>query len=165
MPPRPEYPTFARLLRAALERDEGRTGTWLAERLGFTQQHASDIITGKHRPPRGKIEAMAELLGLEGDQRQTFLDEAYLTHVPDFIRARLTRLEDRLRSAISAGESFAAEVGALSADVTRLQRAAADLAALKSAVAGIAARHPAVAQELRELLAEPPLDEPVTEGP
>lgn len=161
MPSRPDYPAFARLLRAALDRNE-RTGTWLAERLGFTQQHASDIVTGKHRPPRGKIESMAELLGLEGDARQAFLDEAYLTHVPDFIRARLTRLEERLQAAIAAGESLSLEVITLEADVTRLQRAAAELVALRSALRGAASRSPALAKELRELLGGLPPDEPAS---
>lgn len=159
MPPRPEFPAFARLLRAALDRNE-RTGTWLAERLRITQQHASDIITGKHRPPRAKIEAMAELLGLEGHARAEFLDEAYLTHAPDFIRARLARLEERLANAVKLGDAAGEEMRELAGDVSRLQRVAADLAALRSGVEGVAARNPALAEELRALLAEPRRDEP-----
>jgi transcriptional regulator with XRE-family HTH domain len=155
MATRTEYPAFSRLLRAALEDAKPpRTQTWLAERLGITQQHASDIVNGKHRPPRDKIEAMAELLGLDGDKRQEFLVEAYVTHVPDFIRARLRRLEDQLGEALRASDAASRELADLVVQVTRLQRAAADLTALKSAVASALLKPPERAiPELRALLA------------
>lgn len=162
MPSRPEYPAFSRLLIAALTRAD-RTQTWLGERLGITQQHASDIANGKHRPPRDKIEAMAELLGLENADRQAFLNEAYLTHVPDFIRARIQRIEDQLDARVRESDAAMAELGALSAEVSRLQRAAADLSALRAAVEGLAQRHPDLGPELRALLAAPPLGERATE--
>ncbi|HYE07703.1 MAG TPA: helix-turn-helix transcriptional regulator [Planctomycetota bacterium] len=144
---RPDYPAFSRLLIAALAKGE-RTHTWLAERLGFTQQHVSDIVNGKHRPPRRKIEAMAEVLGLEGQARQAFLDEAYLTHVPDFIRARLSRLEDQLRDARAAGDRQAKETADLTLEVNRQLALSQEL---QAAWQELARRHPELAAELKAI--------------
>ena len=161
MPSRPDYPAFSRLIRAALG---DRTQTWLAERLGITQQHASDIVNGKHRPPRRMIEAMAEHLALEGAKREAFVEEAYLTHVPEFIRARLARLEQQLVDSQKQGAKNADELATLIVEVSQLQRQAADLVALRAAVASLVKRHPELLPELRALVAAPVLGLPDDAG-
>jgi hypothetical protein len=56
------------------------------------------------RPPIGRIEQMADALRLVGDEREAFLDAAYLEHTPERIRqallvarAELARVEKRRR--------------------------------------------------------------------
>jgi transcriptional regulator with XRE-family HTH domain len=49
-------------------REQGRSVTWLARRLGVSRQYASDVLHGHYAIRRELAERIAGLLGVEADE-------------------------------------------------------------------------------------------------
>lgn len=73
----------------------------LAKSIGISQASVSDYVIGDLRPPLQNLSALADCLSLIGQERVSFIEEAYLAHAPDRVRSlvadlrrRISRLED-----------------------------------------------------------------------
>lgn len=62
-------------------KERGMTLRGLADKLGIAPAYLSDIEKGRRYAPDGKLDEMASLLGLVGDEKDLFLDLAALTRV------------------------------------------------------------------------------------
>jgi hypothetical protein len=52
------------------------------------------LLTGAKPVPAKRIDAWADALGLEGETRDRFVEEAWLTHCPDFIVKRYRAMKE-----------------------------------------------------------------------
>ncbi|HYE06696.1 MAG TPA: hypothetical protein VEL07_14360, partial [Planctomycetota bacterium] len=62
--------------------------------VGTSQATVCQVVLGRTRPKLSKIGKWADALGLEGEARASFLEEAALTHAPP----EVVELVERLRS-------------------------------------------------------------------
>ena len=61
--------------------------------LGETSHgHVSNILTGRRRPPLDKVAMWAELLGIDGEEREEFVRQAELMHTPAGVLAEYLRM-------------------------------------------------------------------------
>jgi transcriptional regulator with XRE-family HTH domain len=88
--------TFGRLLAAYRVR-AGLTQDDLARRTGFKQSAISDFEVGAVRPPLAKLADFCDALDIHTDERLRFIEEAYLAHAPDRVRAMVVDLRARVR--------------------------------------------------------------------
>lgn len=65
----------------------------LALRAGMDPSFLNRVRHGERPLPVDRIDHLAAALGLEGRERETFIEQAHLSMVPDYIR----RLVDELR--------------------------------------------------------------------
>ena len=94
---------FRELLRA-LVRERLGSQELLAQKLAVTQKTISLTMLGKIPPPiDDRLDAWADALGLNGEDRDTFRRAAFLAHTPEVIREeiqqdriRIAELEDRV---------------------------------------------------------------------
>lgn len=75
---------------------QGFTEADLGRLIGKGQTAISDYRTGAVRPPLSLISEMANALELRGEIRQEFIEEAYLAHAPDRVRALVADLRRRI---------------------------------------------------------------------
>ena len=68
----------------------------MAKLLSTTQGTVSDYETGKLLPPTSRCSDIADLLDLTGDERRTFIEEAFLAHAPDRIRGLVADLRSEI---------------------------------------------------------------------
>ena len=73
-----------------------------AQRVGYAHSNISAIMAGRRPPPLDRIERWADALGLDGQERQEFLEEAYLAHAPQQVR----HIVDRMRVEIDSLEAM-----------------------------------------------------------
>jgi transcriptional regulator with XRE-family HTH domain len=64
-----------------------------ASRISLDPSYLSKVLKGEKPLPEDRIVPMADALGLKGDKRTRFLDEAHLTISPSYIRKRLNELQ------------------------------------------------------------------------
>lgn len=57
----------------------------------------SNVILGKNYPPFPRVERWADALGLDGNERQEFLDLAACAHLPDEVRPQFERMAKQHR--------------------------------------------------------------------
>jgi transcriptional regulator with XRE-family HTH domain len=91
--------TFGALVTAHLERC-ALSQRAFAELVGMRQGQVNDLVRGRFPMPVRRIEAWADALGLAGDDRDRFREEALLTRAPTEIRD----LVERLRAKVTAAE-------------------------------------------------------------
>jgi transcriptional regulator with XRE-family HTH domain len=77
-------------LRCRRDQDE------LARCLGVSQATISNYEKGASLPPLDKISDLCGLLEIHGEERRSFVEEAYLAHAPDRIRALIADLRARV---------------------------------------------------------------------
>ncbi len=65
----------------------------IAAKVLLDQSYLTKILKGQKPLPGDRIEAFADALGLTGQARKRFLDEAHLAVAPDFLRQRLSDLQ------------------------------------------------------------------------
>jgi transcriptional regulator with XRE-family HTH domain len=68
----------------------------LAKNIGVSQASVSDYLIGDLRPPLQHISTIADCLSLIGQERVSFIEEAYLTHAPDRVRSLVADLRRRI---------------------------------------------------------------------
>ncbi len=83
---------FGSALKAAIQAKGLSVNAWAEEVLGGTHGQVFNVIAGRRTPPLDEVERWATKLGLEGKDRQTFLDLAALTHLPVDVEARFLRI-------------------------------------------------------------------------
>lgn len=59
-----------------------------AKAIGSSSGFMTDVIKGRRTPPLDRLDAWADVLGLDGQERTLFLDLAALAHLPDEVRPR-----------------------------------------------------------------------------
>ncbi len=98
-------PGFGELLGKLLKERKLSQQT-LAQHVGVSQATVSQVILGKTRPRLAKIRKWADGLGLQGQDREAFVQEAALCHAPpevlelvDQLRRDLERCRKKNRSA------------------------------------------------------------------
>ncbi len=66
-----------------------------ARLAGVSAGSPANIASGRHPPPKNqaKLEKWADLLRLNVEQRERFLELAYLEHTPEPIRAEYLRMK------------------------------------------------------------------------
>ena len=72
---------------------KGLTVSEFARLVKVPQPNVSEIKRGARRAPLAGIEKWADVLGLEGDERERFLDLAALTHTPERIQRLIIDVE------------------------------------------------------------------------
>jgi transcriptional regulator with XRE-family HTH domain len=87
--------TWGMLLETHMRRTQ-LTQSDIAKTLGVSQPCVSDWQIGAVRPPLQHLTDLAELLGLFGAERLTFVEEAYLAHAPDRVRNLVADLRARI---------------------------------------------------------------------
>ena len=50
------------------------------------------VMLGERPVPPKRIEVWADVLGLSGEERERFVEEAWLTHAPEYVRELVERL-------------------------------------------------------------------------
>lgn len=67
-----------------------------AVRVGCDNSLLGKVKRGLRRPPAGGLTKWADTLGLDGEQRDSFLEAGLLLHTPEWIRQRyLTSRQSR----------------------------------------------------------------------
>lgn len=75
-----------------------------ADRLRVSQGTVSNWERGESLPDLSLVADMSDALGLRGDDRRTFIEEAFLAHAPDRVRAIVADLRaevDRCRTLLT----------------------------------------------------------------
>lgn len=75
---------------------DGFTEADLGKLIGKGQTAISDYRTGSLRPPLSLVTEMAEALEIRGDERTAFVEEAFLAHAPERVRALVDGLRRRV---------------------------------------------------------------------
>jgi hypothetical protein len=104
MPDSEVNPAFALLVKAHLSR-LGMPAAAFAKAVGISEALMSRMLAAKRYPPE-TLDKWAEVLGIEGDERERLLETGGLTRCPDYICelvARLQRENQRLRKAAHKG--------------------------------------------------------------
>lgn len=83
------------LLESHMKRSQ-MTQQDIAGFLGVSQASVSDYIIGEIKPPLQHLSTLADCLGLIGQERVTFIEEGYLAHAPDRVRALVADLRRRI---------------------------------------------------------------------
>jgi transcriptional regulator with XRE-family HTH domain len=73
------------------------TGDDLSRIVGVAQRTISDYEMGVLRPPLAKLTDFCDALDIHTDERLRFIEEAYLAHAPDRVRAMVVDLRNRVR--------------------------------------------------------------------
>lgn len=94
-------------------RRQGITQSDIARNIGVSQATVSDYMIGDLKPPLRHLTTIADCLGLIGQERVTFIEEAHLCHAPD----RLRDMVGDLRARIHKLERIVRENGLKTADV------------------------------------------------
>lgn len=58
----------------------------------------SQVVAGKKPPPLHRLEAWADALGLQGAERERFVDLACIEHLPEEVRPRFRAILSRLEA-------------------------------------------------------------------
>jgi hypothetical protein len=82
---------FGEALQAAIAAKGISVKSWAEKMIGSTHGQVFNVIAGRRTPPLDEVERWATKLGLEGRERQRFLDLAALAHLPIEIEARMLR--------------------------------------------------------------------------
>ena len=86
---------FTTILRAFIDR-RFDSDAELASSLGISKPHVSNIVAGKKPLSLKQIDAWADALGLEGQDRADFRFAAEVANSPASIKRRLTEVEVEL---------------------------------------------------------------------
>ncbi len=84
---------FGTLLKFHLDASGRSLSSW-ARTAGISQGFASNLLAGRRTPPLARVEAWCTSLGLTGEERQHFCDQAAIAHLPAAAQARLIQLLD-----------------------------------------------------------------------
>lgn len=92
--------------------------------------YVAKVVSGKRSAPLERIDAWANALALSGDERETFLRLAYLSHAPERVRQMMADLERRTAALEAAAEAVVrerdelrTENAALKSKISALERA------------------------------------------
>ncbi len=84
-------------LLARIVTDRGLSLRAVALRAGLDPSFLNRVRHGHRTLPRERIEPLADALGVSGDERKAFIEQAHLASVPDFIVNLVDVLRDELR--------------------------------------------------------------------
>lgn len=91
-----ENTAWRKALEYFMERRD-TTQTQLAEQCGLPKSTINNYLQGIRMPAPDHVEIMCDVLGLEGNERESFLFEAHLAHSPAIVRNACRRLQHRVR--------------------------------------------------------------------
>lgn len=124
---------FAELLAAYLKRAGDLSVAAFAERVGLSQPTMHRVATGGRPPDLDALDRWADVLGLEGDERATFILAGQLAHCPQPI-------VDLLEQHRADQDAMERRIGQLTAIADRqdehVRRLIEELAALRQQPAG-----------------------------
>jgi transcriptional regulator with XRE-family HTH domain len=111
---KPRHQAFRATLIALLKRNDF-TQTQFGELVGRTQSGVAQVVAGALLPPVGnELNHWAAVLRLLDRERDEFLKQAYLCHVPDYIAEHWSKNEKMIRE-------MRAELDALKDRVSRME--------------------------------------------
>ena len=82
------------LARMAVER--GLSLRCVAQRAGMDPSYLNRVRHGSRPMPADRIHPVADALGLDGDERAAFVEQAHLSVVPEFVLAMISGLRENL---------------------------------------------------------------------
>jgi transcriptional regulator with XRE-family HTH domain len=83
-------------LLAQLASERGLSLRALAMRAGMDPSYLNRVRHRERPLPIDRVEHLANALGLGGDERQSFIEQAHLTIVPEFVRSMIIALREEL---------------------------------------------------------------------
>jgi transcriptional regulator with XRE-family HTH domain len=85
------------MLDRLLKRDSPRLSQRsFAKKAGISGGYPAHFVSGERPPPIDKLDAMADALELEGEEREQFIESAHLAHATEEVRALVGRLRAEL---------------------------------------------------------------------
>lgn len=91
------------------------THAGFAGKVGVTPAFISQVATRRSKPPIDRIEDWANALDLRGSERQTFLDLAAITTLPDAAQPRFIRILEGFEASEANRKALVDRVEALEA--------------------------------------------------
>lgn len=88
-------PNFSEILRQHLER-HGLSGRAFAIKAGSSRATVSQVLNGGRRVPPEVVYRWADVFDLQGDERETFVEEALLTGASPELEAHVRSMRSRL---------------------------------------------------------------------
>ena len=98
-------------LIARIANERGLSLRAVALRAGMDPSYLNRVRHGHRRLPVDRIEALADALGIGGDERTAFIEQAHLSAVPDFVANLIEVLRDDLRNCRAYNSSLEARLG------------------------------------------------------
>jgi hypothetical protein len=90
----PSWSDFGDLLANHLKRRH-LSARAFAKRVRIGTSFLRYVMLGSKPVPEKRIEPWADVLELAGEERERFVDEAWLSHCPDHVRKLVARLRKR----------------------------------------------------------------------
>ncbi len=97
-----------------LARTAGERGLSLrivALRAGMDPSYLNRVRHGHRTMPADRIESLANALGISGDERVAFIEQAHLAIVPDFVMNLVELLRDDIRACRAMNQDLMRRLG------------------------------------------------------
>lgn len=108
--------SFQELLAAYLRRRSGMSATALGEQTGVPQSTMSRISLGQRPPDLDKLDPWADVLELDGEERDDFIVAGQLSHCPRQVVELIARQDEERDALLLRIERLEAAVRALKGD-------------------------------------------------